>query len=312
MGMLHGTSLVTQAMDQLTSRARAADRKDHAARRGHDLRRLSGQRSARAQRGAGRRARRRQPDDARSDDRLSTRGMANPAGAGRRGQRHRLSLAPCRRPDTAWSPTMTRANAQHAAEYRDAADQVDRQPRARARRRWRVDAAHGRRRALRRRSDGLRVARGDRAGDDLGRPAFLHARVGGLPPPQRRHEHADRGRHRRGVSLFAGRHGRARTCLHAGGARAGRLLRSDHPDHRARAARQRPGSARQAPDDAGAARAGAAAAVHRARPARRHRTGRRRSPTSRAGRSSSSSGRASASPSTASSSAARARSTNRC
>ena len=56
----------------------------------------------------------------------------------------------------------------------------------------------------------LRPAGRDRARHGLGRPAFLHPRVGrrcGIGTS--RHEHADRGRHRRGVPLFGGRHARA-------------------------------------------------------------------------------------------------------
>ena len=39
----------------------------------------------------------------------------------------------------------------------------------------------------------------------LGRPAFLHPGLGRLPAPQRRHEHADRRRHRRRVPVQRGR-----------------------------------------------------------------------------------------------------------
>ena len=56
----------------------------------------------------------------------------------------------------------------------------------------------------------------------VGRPPFLFPRVGRVPPPRRRHEHADRGRHRCRVPLQSGgdagarlvrREGVSRTCI---------------------------------------------------------------------------------------------------
>ncbi len=49
----------------------------------------------------------------------------------------------------------------------------------------------------------LDAAGAHRTGGGLGRPALLHQGLGGVPSSQRRHEHAHRGRHRRGAASIA-------------------------------------------------------------------------------------------------------------
>ena len=173
-----------------------------------------------------------------------------------------------------------RAGARAGARIRPTAAEIDRQPGARRARDDRLDAADGG--ATAHASDPLiawamrvldpplrqasAVALCDRSGradlclllvatlrrDDVGRAAFLRARLEGPSPPHRRHEHADRHRHGRGLPLFRWPTIRTRAAS-CGGVRR-RVLRGGDHHHRAGAARQRDGSARQAQHHARAAR----------------------------------------------------------
>src|SRR5438552_2296211 len=67
-------------------------------------------------------------------------------------------------------------------------------------------------------------------------PAVLPRRLGWLPAPHGGHEHAHRGRHRRGVPVRARRDARARR-VHTGGVASRRVLRGRVRDHRAHPAR---------------------------------------------------------------------------
>lgn len=61
----------------------------------------------------------------------------------------------------------------------------------------------------------LAAARADNPRRSLFRFAVLSWRLGGIPPPCRRHEHLDRDRHRHRISVFGGRHDcAALVCRH--------------------------------------------------------------------------------------------------
>ena len=193
--------------------------------------------------------------------------------ARRRDQRHRLRVALARPRARRGADDDAREQAQRAS-TRTLLTEVARQPRARRARDGRVDAADGRRQLHTPRTPAIRCCAGPCASSirRAGRaavalrdrpaalilallaatvfvmawagPALLHARVAGTASSHRRHEHADRRRHRRGVPLFGRgdvcarlvrRRRRARRCL----------LRSGDHHHRAGAARQRDGGARQ-------------------------------------------------------------------
>ena len=102
--------------------------------------------------------------------------------------------------------------------------------------------------------------------DGLGRPGLLRARLAQRPPRHRRHEHAGRRRHRRGLRLLDRRDARARAVRQCR-RRAGCLLRGGAVHHRPRADGSGAGSPRQAPDDtrAGPARRAPAAGGPRPR-----------------------------------------------
>ena len=287
-----------------------ASHEDHAAGRRHDLRGVPGQRAARATAAPGvkRAAVNLMTHEATVP---TTRRRPIPREAGRRDQRDRLRLAPAvadvgRRPRTKRASRRRRASTPtlrlksivslalgavamivsmplmgggvHGA--RDArqrsADRAGRcaslDPPLRAALPWLYAIAP---------RPAACAAGGHRGRDGVGRPALLHRARGRAPPPHRRHEHADRDRHRRGVRLFAWSRPLRPACSCAERRATRRLLRSGHHHHRAGPARQRHGGAREAHDDARAAPAREAAAVHRARAARRTATWTCRSPRSR-------------------------------
>ena len=93
----------------------------------------------------------------------------------------------------------------------------------------------------------------------LDRTPLLCARLARVPAPLRGHEHADRGGHRRRVSVL-GRGDGGAAILRRARCGAGAVLRSGRVHHRTHSARQHVRGARQAADDGGAACPGGPAA----------------------------------------------------